>query len=48
MEIERRSENGDSIPVPPLSSPYESMLSPSSSPTRWEKYKNRRSSETST
>lgn len=47
METERRSENGDSVKVPPLNSPYEIMLSPSPSPTRWEKHKNRRVSESS-
>lgn len=47
METERRSENEDLVQVPPLNSPYENMLSPSPSPTRWEKYKNRRVSESS-
>ncbi|VVC37716.1 Hypothetical protein CINCED_3A019322 [Cinara cedri] len=48
METERRSENGDSVSVPPLSSPYENnILSPSPSPTRWEKHKSRRVSESS-
>lgn len=48
METERRSENCDSVPpVPPLNSPYDNMLSPSPSPTRWEKNKNRRVSESS-
>lgn len=47
METERRSENGDSGPLPPLNSPYDNMLSPSPSPTRWEKHKSRRVSESS-
>ncbi|CAH1724836.1 unnamed protein product [Aphis gossypii] len=47
METERRSENGDLVPIPLLSSPYENMLSPSPSPTRWEKHKSRRVSESS-
>lgn len=47
METERRSENGDTVQVPPLNSPYENMLSPSPSPTRWEKHKSRRVSESS-
>ncbi|XP_050437843.1 ankyrin repeat and SAM domain-containing protein 1A-like [Adelges cooleyi] len=46
LETDRRSENGDSVPIP-LSSPYDSMLSPSPSPTHWEMYKNRRVSESS-
>jgi len=46
METERRSENGDPV-VPPLNSPYENMLSPSPSPTRWEKHKSRRVAESS-
>ncbi|XP_050525694.1 ankyrin repeat and SAM domain-containing protein 1A [Daktulosphaira vitifoliae] len=44
MEPDKRSENSEPVP---LNSPYDGMLSPSPSPTRWEMYKNRRVSESS-